>query len=83
MYTGQFMNKDITVDSVREILIRPGFDAIPVKKDYKWQYNGEPSSECWRVMNVGHQGEKLIEGTILDYLVEDIKQKKFMFKKDQ
>lgn len=83
MYTGQFMNKDITVDPIKEILIRPGFEAIPVRKDYKWQYYGEGNSECWRVMNAGHQGDKLIEGTILDYIVENIKQKKFIFKKDR
>ena len=76
------MNKDITIDPVKEILIRPGFDAIPVTKDKKWQYNKEAvSSECWRVMNVGHQGKKLIEGTILDYIVENVNQRKFTFKK--
>ena len=74
------MNKDITIDPVREILIRPGFEAIPVIKDKKWRYNEEPISECWRVMNVGHQGEGLIEGTILDYIVDDIMQRKFTFK---
>ena len=77
------MNKDIAVDPIKEILIRPGFEAIPVVKDKKWRYNGdEVSSECWRVMNVGHQGEKLIEGTTLDYIVENISQRKFTFKKN-
>ena len=80
-YTGQFMNKDIAIDPVKSILIRPGFEAIPVIKDIKWQYNEESSGECWRVMNVGYQGEKLIQGTILDYIVEDVKQRKFTFKK--
>ena len=76
------MNKGIAVDPIRGILIRPGFEAIPVVKDQKWQYTGEDaSSECWRVMNVGHQGENLIEGTILDYIVENINQRKFTFKK--
>ena len=78
------MNKYITVDPVKEILIRPGFDAIPVIKDKKWRYNDEEaSSECWRAMNVGHQGEKLIDGTILDYIVEDVKQRKFTFMKSK
>ena len=74
------MNEDITIDPVKQILIRPGFEAIPVIKDMKWRYNEEASDECWRVMNVGHQGEKLIQGTILDYIVEDVKQRKFTFK---
>ena len=76
------MNKGIVVDPIRRILICPGFEAIPVVKDKKWQYNEEEAtSECWRVMNVGHQGEKLIEGTILDYIVDNIHQRKFTFKK--
>ena len=67
------MNKYITIDPVKKILIHSGFEAIPVVKDKKWRYNDEEaSSECWRAMNVGHQGEKLIEGSILDYIVEDI-----------
>ena len=76
------MNKGIAVDPITGILICPGFDAIPVVKHQKWQYTKEEaSSECWRVMDVGHQGEKLIEGTILDYIVENINQRKFTFKK--
>ena len=71
------MNNNVTIDPVKMILIRPGFEAIPVIKDKKWVYNKGASSECWRAMNVGHQGEKLIEGNILDYVVEDIKERKF------
>ena len=74
------MNKDITVDPIKQILIRPGFEAVPVMKEKKWQYSEKASGECWKVMNVGHQGERLIEGTILDYIVDDIKQRKFTFK---
>ena len=74
------MNGDITIDPIKQILIRPGFEAIPVIKDTKWQYNEEVNGECWRVMNVGHQGEKLIQGTILDYIVENVEQRKFIFK---
>ena len=74
------MNKDIAIDSVKRMLVRPGFEAIPVIKDTKWQYNKEGSGECWRVMSVGHQGEKLIQGTILDYIVEDVNQRNFTFK---
>ena len=74
------MNKGIVVDPIRRILIHPGFEAIPVVKDTKWQYSEEEAtSECWRVMNVGHQGEKLIEETILDYMVDNINQRKFTF----
>ena len=76
------MNKGIAVDPIREILIYPGFEAIPVVKDHIWQYNKEETSKgCWRVINVSHQGEKLIEGTILDYIVENINQRKFTFMK--
>ena len=73
------MNEDITIDPVKQILIRPGFEAIPVVKDIKWQFNEKSGGECWRVMNIGHQGENLIEGTIFDYLVKDVEQRKFTF----
>ena len=50
------MNKGIAVDPIRGILIRLGFEAIPVVKEQTWQYNEEETSKgCWRVIDVGHQ----------------------------
>jgi len=76
------MVKGIEVDTVKEILIRPGFESVPVKSTSTWVYNDrQTGSPCWLAMNVGHQGEGLIEGNILDYLVDDILTDDYVFKK--
>jgi len=78
---GQFMVKDIEIDPMKEILIRPGFESVPVEKTTAWSYNkGQTASRCWKAMNPGHQGEGLIEGSILNYIVDNILEKDFAFK---
>ena len=79
--TGQFMVKGIEIDEVKGILIRPGFEAVPVERTVAWSYNkGQSAGPCWKAMNPGHQGEGLIEGGILNYLVDSILDKDFTFK---
>ena len=79
--TGQFMVKGIEIDEVKGILIRPGFEAVPVEKTVAWSYNeGRGAGPCWKAMNPGHQGEGLIEGGILNYIVDNILDKDFAFK---
>ena len=79
--TGQFMVQGIEIDPVKGILIRPGFEAVPVEKTATWSYNkGQSSGPCWKAMNPGHQGEGLIEGSILNYIVDNILEKDFVFK---
>ena len=34
---------------------------------------------CWQAMNPGYQGKGLIEGTYLDYLVDDVLSSDFKF----
>ncbi|XP_065893478.1 inter-alpha-trypsin inhibitor heavy chain H3-like [Dysidea avara] len=65
---GQFMKKGINIDTKREMLIfSNGRDPVPVARDSvmtgKW---------CWKSKNYGNQGEGLIEGNVLDYLVPNI-----------
>jgi len=68
---GQFMRKGISVDTQRQMLIySDGRDPVPVTKDSKMA--GDGGRQCWKVMNIGHQGEGLIEGKILQYVVPDI-----------
>ena len=62
------MKKGIDIDTQRQMLIySDGRDPVPVARDSimtgKW---------CWKVKNFGYQGEGLIEGNILDYLVPNI-----------
>ena len=62
------MKKGVNIDTKREMLIfSDGRDPVPVGRDSvmtgKW---------CWKANNYGNQGEGLIEGDILDYLVANI-----------
>ena len=75
------MGKGIEIDTVKKILIRPGFESIPVEKTVGWSYNkGQTASPCWKAMNPGHQGEGLIEGGILNYIVDNILERDFALK---
>ena len=65
---GQFMKKGVTIDSKKEMLVHSdGQDPVPVTRDSvitgKW---------CWEAKNYGNQGEGLIEGEVLDYVVPNI-----------
>ena len=70
MYTfiGQFMKKGINVDTQKEMLIySDGRDPVPVVKD-----SAMTGRLCWKAKNYGNQGEGLIDGEILDYVVPNI-----------
>ena len=76
---GQFMTKNIDIDTQKQILIYPdGRDPIPVNKDTKM--TGNFNKPCWKTMNTGIQGEGLIKGNILDYVVSNILEDDFAFK---
>ena len=53
------MIKGIAIDPIKKILT----DHDPVEMD-----NVMTSKPCWKAMNPGHQGEGLIEGSILHYM---------------
>ena len=76
------MRKGVTIDRVKQILIRPDFPPAPVTLGRTWNYTvaSNDISPCWHAMNHGHQGEGLIEGNILDYVVNSVEQKEFNFK---
>ena len=76
---GQFMTKNIDIDTQKQILIYPdGRDPIAVTKDTKM--TGNFNKPCWKTMNTGIQGEGLIKGNILDYIVPNILEDDFAFK---
>ena len=62
------MVNGVEVDSTRNMLIRPGFEPVPVVQSKTW----DSPDNCWLAKNVGNQGEGLIEGSILDYTVSYI-----------
>ena len=64
-YVGQFMKKGVDIDTKREMLIySDGRDPVSVTKD-----SVMTGRLCWKTNNFGPQGEGLIEGDILDYVV--------------
>jgi len=65
---GQFMKKGIDIDTQKEMLIySDGRDPVSVTRDAVMT-----GKMCWKANNYGYQGEGLIEGNILDYVVPNI-----------
>jgi len=59
------MKKGISVDTKQEMLIySDGCDPAPVVKDSIMTGNW-----CWKAQNYGNQGDGLIDGNILDYVL--------------
>ena len=62
------MKKGISIDTVKQMLVYSGGrDPVPVTRD-----SVMTGKLCWKAENYGHQGEGLIEGDILDYVVSSI-----------
>ena len=73
------MVKGVAIDSIKKILTFPdGRDPVPVEMD-----NVMMGKTCWKAMNPGHQGEGLIKGSILDYMVSDLLKEDFKLKNFQ
>ena len=70
------MVKGIAIDPVKKILIYPdGRDPTPVEMD-----DVMTGKTCWKAMNPGYQGEGLIKGAVLDYMVSNILEDDFKLK---
>lgn len=72
IHTGQFIAKDIEIDTTKQLLIRPGLEPVPVKSSKNWNSSGK----CWVAKSRGNQGEGLLKGTIYDYIVDIIESTK-------
>jgi len=74
------MVKGVAVDPIKKMLTHPDMyshDPVAVELD-----DVMTGKTCWKAMNPGNQGEGLIEGNILDYmvstlLIDDFKLKNF------
>ena len=85
-FTGQFFRKEVEIDTVRKILILPGKEPVPLMRRPVWSFMEREVADdqlCWTAMNPGYQGQGLIDGTYLDYLVNDVFSTDFKFKKRQ
>ena len=75
---GQFFCPGHTVDITRKLLMFPSHkEPIPVVRRPIWSFmesrkTGEHSHFCWMTMNNGYQGEGIIDGTYLDYVVSSL-----------
>lgn len=70
------MIKGIAIDSIKKILTYPdGHGPVPVEMN-----NIMANKPCWKAMNPGHQGEGLIEGSILHYMVSSLLKDDFKLK---
>jgi len=58
----------VEVDPVKEMLIQPQVEPVPVKLSKNWNSD----DKCWHAKNVGNQGEGLIRGSIYDYIITTI-----------
>ena len=72
IFIGQFIKQGIEIDTQREMLIfSDGHLPLPVIND-----SSMTNRQCWRVANYGNQGEGLIRGSIFDYIVSHLLDKK-------
>ena len=70
------MVKGMEIDPIKKILVYPdNHDPVPVKMD-----NAMTGKRCWKAMNPGHQGEGLIKGSVLDYMVSNLLEDDFVLK---
>ena len=70
------MVKEMVIDPIKKILTYPdGHDPVPVEKD-----DVMTGKRCWKAMNPGHQGEGLIKGSVLDYMVSNLLEDDFKLK---
>ena len=75
---GQFFCPGHTIDITRKLLMFPSHrEPIPVVRRPIWSFmerrkTGQSSHFCWMTMNNGYQGEGIIDGTYLDYVVSSL-----------
>lgn len=81
---GQFFRDGVKIDTVRKLLFLPKMDPVPVARRPVWAFmerEVKNKDVCWTAMNPGYQGDGLIEGTYMDYLVNDVLDDEFVYKK--
>ena len=63
------------IDEARRLLQLPNMQPVPVMHKPIWHFMEQETPDdqlCWVAMNPGYQGKKLIEGSYLDYVVDDL-----------
>ena len=70
--SGQFFNKGVSIDVKRHELVMPSERSVRVELKEYWPEVHQKKGNCWRAMNPGYQGDELIEGHYLDYVVDHV-----------
>ena len=74
------------IDETRKLLFLPNNPPVPVMRRPLWSFmERERSTDsgelCWTAMNSGYQGEGLIDGHYLKYLVDNVLSSDYVFKR--
>ena len=67
------------MDQQAKVLVIPNRSTVPVAMDNAWPEVQLKGQMCWKSRNPGYQGEGLIEGTYVDYVVDHIFATDFAF----
>lgn len=74
-HAGQFFRNGVEIDETRHLLFLPNMEPVPIMRKPIWHFMERETPEsqmCWVAMNPGYQGKRLIEGSYLDYIVDDL-----------
>jgi len=70
------MVKGMAIDPMKKMLIYPdNHNPVTVEMNYVMT-----DKRCWKAMNPGYQGEGLIKGSVLDYMVSNLLEDDFKIK---
>ena len=72
---GQFLREGIRIDEERSLLILPHKPPVQMKQRHVWKFMEREVADdqlCWTSAQHANQGENVIEGTYMDYVVEDV-----------
>ena len=71
MYIGQFIGKDIKIDTHYNVMKIGNHKPISVVKGQAWHFLGS-DEDCWYGKATDNQGSGVIEGNYMDYVVEEL-----------
>ena len=76
---GQFYRQGVEIDEVHKMLIIPHKEPISIMQRPIWSFMERKKNRssiddnfCWTTMNIGYQGDGLIDGHYIDYIVHDV-----------
>ena len=68
---GQFMGKEIKMDTEYNMMKIGDLKPIQVVKAPAWHFLGS-NEECWYGKSTNNQGGGVIEGNYMDYVIEEL-----------